>query len=318
MDDFDFREHLVFRSEVIAAGGTDAELRRAVGAGIQERIWRGSYLPATTAQTFTEKLERYRAMVIAAARTSGPGRTVSHQSAAALHRVPMLTPDFATVHFTSATTGKKIMHGVIHQAKLADSAVVGMSGVALTSRPRSMCDVARNGTLQQGVCVLDSGLHLGVTMEEIEEEVKRLSRHHGAARLRHAVSLASGLSESVGESLSRLVLADCPSIPPPELQVKIEVEIDGHRKTVRSDYGWRDRQGVLRVVGEFDGKLKYHRSSPWGDRLPEEVLFTEKVREDAIRATGPRMVRWIWRDAKRPKVLHAKVIAALRAGGIID
>ncbi|MGV9712119.1 hypothetical protein ACWDTI_15820 [Gordonia sp. NPDC003424] len=319
MNDFEIGvEHLMFRSETIAGGGTDAALQQEVKAGVRERVWHGAYLPAATTQTHAAKLERYRATVIAAARNGGPGRTLSHESATALHRIPMLRPDFSKVHFTSATTGKTIARGVVHQAKLADSAIVVDDGVRLTSRPRSVCDVARTSpTLEQAVCVLDSGLHLGVTTEELDAEVRLLSRHRGAGLLRTALTLADGLSESVGESVSRLVLADCPLIPPPELQVKIVIDLDGRMKTVRSDFGWRDKHGVLRVVGEFDGRLKYHRSNPFGDRLPEDVIYQEKLREDAIRATGPSMVRWTWSDSQRPKVLHAKVIAALKAGGIL-
>ncbi|MGC4961798.1 hypothetical protein [Gordonia sp. DT101] len=128
---------------------------------------------------------------------------------------------------------------------------------------------------------------------------------------------ANGLSERVGESVSRLVLSENPQIPTPDLQVAIPVDLDGKRKTVRGDFGRRDVDGVLRVVGEFDGRLEYHRSTPFGDRLPEDVIYEEKLREDAIRATGPLLVRWTWSDSMRPRILHARVIAALRAAGIL-
>ncbi|GAB91277.1 hypothetical protein [Gordonia rhizosphera] len=74
---------------------------------------------------------------------------------------------------------------------------------------------------------------------------------------------------------------------------------------------------MLRVVGEFDGKMNYHRSSPFVDKLPEDVVYDEKLREDAIRVTGPHMVRWTWKDSTNPSGLHAKVLAALRIGGLI-
>ncbi|GAB92646.1 hypothetical protein GORHZ_186_00160 [Gordonia rhizosphera NBRC 16068] len=256
-------------------------------------------------------------MVIAASLYGGPERTASHVSGAAMHRIPMLRPDLTMVHFTSATTGKTIKRGIIHQAALAESHIDIVDDIPVTSRARSMCDVARTSTLAQAVCVLDSGLRLGVMMADIDEQLTLLRRHHGIAMLRSAIALADGLSESVGESVSRLALAENPLIPPPELQVAISVDLDGRRKEVYGDFGWRDVNGVLRVVGEFDGRFKYHRSSPFGDRLPEEVIYEEKLREDAIRATGPHVVRWTWFDAQRPKVLHPRVITALRAAGVI-
>ncbi|WP_226356017.1 hypothetical protein [Pseudonocardia sp. ICBG601] len=47
--------------------------------------------------------------------------------------------------------------------------------------------------------------------------------------------------------------------------------------------------------GEFDGRIKYgRRLDPGGDL--EEVLWREKLREDAIRAEGVAVVRWVWAD----------------------
>ncbi|MYR08653.1 hypothetical protein GTV32_21120 [Gordonia sp. SID5947] len=257
--------------------------------------------------------------MIVAALNGGPKRVASHISAAVMHRVPMLRPDLSKVHFTSRTTGKHIKRGIIHQAALSESDIVVVDGIPVTSLARSVCDVARMSTLAQAVSVLDSGLHLGVTMTELVEQAEHSRRRRGIAMLRAALASADGLSESVGESVSRLALAQSPVIPPPELQVEITVNVDGRAKSVRGDFGWRGRDGRLRVVGEFDGRFKYHRSNPFGDeRLPEDVIYEEKLREDAIRMTGPHVVRWTWSDAHHPNVLHARVIATLRAAGLIS
>ncbi|MFW0792252.1 hypothetical protein AAFP30_00420 [Gordonia sp. CPCC 205515] len=223
----------------------------------------------------------------------------------------------STVHFTTATTAKRTAHGMVHQGTLKDSDRVTIDDILLTSRSRSICDTARIGTVEQAVCALDSGLHLGVPRHEIDEQVERLRRHNGAPILRAAMPLVDGRAESVGETVSRLALAQDPQIPPPDLQVEIWVDLNG-RKRVRSDYGWRDKSGKLCVVGEFDGRVKYHRSNPFSDELPEEVIYQEKLREDAIRDTGPRVVRWTWSEARRrPRTLHARVLSALRAEGVI-
>ncbi|MDL9944771.1 hypothetical protein QSJ19_04075 [Gordonia sp. ABSL11-1] len=82
--------------------------------------------------------------------------------------------------------------------------------------------------------------------------------------------------------------------------------MNGSAKDVRRDFGWRDDDGVLRVVGEFDGRLKYHRSNSFGNRLPEDVIYDEKLREDGIRASGKGVVRWTRDEAVYPERLHPK------------
>ncbi len=300
-------------------------MRRSVIDNSVERVWHGVYLPKNTLPLSDDsrtsqniaRTERYRDTVIGAARHGTDARTVSHISAGAVHRVPMLWPDLSKVHFTSTTTGRRTARGMVHRAVLLPSDIVVVDGIRVTSLARTVCDIARLGDHRQAVCVLDSGLKLGVAIEEIATQVARLGRHHGIAMLRAAVPLADGRSESVGESLSRVSLADCPEIPAPDLQVNVTIEMNGSPKDVRCDFGWRDDDGVLRVVGEFDGRLKYHRSNPFGNRLPEDVIYDEKLREDGIRASGKGVVRWTWDEAVYPERLHPKVIVALRASGII-
>jgi hypothetical protein len=47
------------------------------------------------------------------------------------------------------------------------------------------------------------------------------------------------------------------------------------------DFYWEEQ----RTVGEFDGKIKYGRLLKPGKRI-EDVIFEEKVREDALRDFG--------------------------------
>jgi hypothetical protein len=48
-------------------------------------------------------------------------------------------------------------------------------------------------------------------------------------------------------------------------------------------------------VGEFDGKIKYGRLLRPGQDAGE-VVYAEKLREDALRDTGLSVVRWTWQD----------------------
>ena len=85
----------------------------------------------------------------------------------------------------------------------------------------------------------------------------------------------------------------------------------------RCDFGWRDENGKVLVVGEFDGRFKYHRqSAASGERLAEDVIYAEKLREDAIRDCDIIVVRWTWSELKDPQMFAAKVRRALRRAGI--
>lgn len=63
--------------------------------------------------------------------------------------------------------------------------------------------------------------------------------------------------------------------------------------TAHTDFAW----AAQRTVGEFDGKVKYGRLLEPGQD-PGDVVFAEKLREDAIRAQGWEVVRWTWPDLR--------------------
>ena len=58
----------------------------------------------------------------------------------------------------------------------------------------------------------------------------------------------------------------------------------------RVDFWWPD----LGLVGEFDGRMKYRLDGVEDGRPLEDRLWTEKTREDRLRAAGARVARWTW------------------------
>lgn len=74
----------------------------------------------------------------------------------------------------------------------------------------------------------------------------------------------------------------------------------------RTDFAWPE-QGL---VAEFDGRVKYGRLLLPG-QAPGEVVFAEKVREDAIRAAGWTVRRWYWDDLKNFAPTAARIRAVL-------
>jgi very-short-patch-repair endonuclease len=92
-------------------------------------------------------------------------------------------------------------------------------------------------------------------------------------------------------------------LPAPEPQREV-FGPDG-RPIARVDFCWEEQK----TIGEFDGKIKYGRLLKPGQRI-EDVIFEEKLREDALRDLGWQIVRWLWRDLYRRGVLRERVLRA--------
>ena len=93
----------------------------------------------------------------------------------------------------------------------------------------------------------------------------------------------------------------CPS---PELQQTFRDRNGAFVAT--TDFWWPD----YNLTGEFDGRAKYLREELTQGRTPAQVVIEEKVREDALRALGPGMSRWVWEEALSARALRLKLTRA--------
>src|SRR5262249_19846012 len=116
-----------------------------------------------------------------------------------------------------------------------------------------------------------------VNTAELEAVLAECSRWHWARRATEVVSFADGLSESVLESMARVVFRDC-GLPPPELQVWV----GGAEVVGRVDFLWRQ----FRTVAEVDGRMKYAAPSRAGKQLG---------RDRHLRDAGYEVVHFGWR-----------------------
>lgn len=123
------------------------------------------------------------------------------------------------------------------------------------------------------------------------------------SRFREAALFASPFSESVGESLSRALIHRL-GFEAPEIQVPIQLP---NGQTARPDFYWRK----ARIVGEFDGAHKYTNARNVSGKHAGQVIYEEKLREDALRSLDNRVCRWGWNDLKNADQL-ANVLS--RAG----
>jgi hypothetical protein len=87
---------------------------------------------------------------------------------------------------------------------------------------------------------------------------------------------------------------------PPELQHEIR---DGSGLVGYADCYWK----TARLVGEFDGVEKYLKPEYLRGRTASQAVVDEKERENRIRATGLRVVRWAWADLMEPGRLEQKL-----------
>jgi len=283
----------LFRRDALAAGRTDAELRRAVRRGDLARLTPGVYLD-NEGLRHLDDVGRHTIYARAAGAKLGPAAAISHISAAVLHGFDVWRTDLGQVHVTNGRDagGYRSETRDVHAGRL-DGDVVELDGVRVTSPARTVVDLARTVSEDEAVVIGDSALrrYPGLCFDG-PLDVPRT----GIAAARRVVGFLDGHSESPGESLSRLRLRDS-GIPDPDLQRTIRTP--GGVFVARVDFFW-EQWGI---IGEFDGMVKY-----------EEVgdVRAEKRREDALRDLGFEVVRWTWPELFRFETVVARFGRALR------
>jgi hypothetical protein len=203
--------------------------------------------------------------------------------------------DLKAVHVTRPLRGQSRHEGdvVHHNGRLPDEQIVHVDGLRVTRADRAVLDVARLAGFEPGVVTADAALHRGlVAPSELSTLAVELADWPGGRVVRRVVRFADRLSESVGESRTR-VLFRVEGLPPPRLQV--EIWTDG-RLLGRVDL--LDEESM--TVVEFDGRMKYRLNGAKDPRSLEEVLWAEKRREDDIRARGYGFARVAWHDLDQP------------------
>lgn len=234
-----------------------------------------------------------------------------------IHGLPLLDPPGAFVHaITDPAVRRRASAIAWHRRKLADSNVVEIDGLLVTSLPLTLLDLARTESFAAAVVALDAAVDTVEARPRWDARTSRIARDELVARLdaiagaagvrraRDAVSFADGRAESVGESLSRVQMFAW-GVPLPDLQTEVECPSGAMR---RVDFRWSDAS----LIGEFDGRVKYGRMSGGGDREVADIVWAEKRREDDLRATGASVVRWLWNDATD----GARLVALLARYGI--
>ena len=303
------RPTLILRAGALAGGYTDGEIRRRRARGIWTSAMRGAYF-MTAELPQLKPAERHRIFLETLRPRIAGDPVVSHVSAAVLHGLPLWRVHLGQVHVTRQppATSHRGSQLHAHAAVLDADEVVELGDWAVTSIARTIVDLGRTLPFEQALVAADFALHCRlISAEDLATQMDRCRRLPGALAASRVVSFADGRSESPGESRSRIMIHRA-GLPEPDLQMTVLDDQD--KFLARADFGFRKQ----RVVGEFDGKQKYTELlGPHED--PREVVFREKLREDAVRDAGWSVVRWVWTDLDNPADAIARLQRALRRGG---
>lgn len=250
---------------------------------------------------FREARLRSRAHAVAA-RTTAPLATFSHQTAAALHRLPLYRGHDDRVDLVIPGLNARRSQGDVirHHQALTDDDVEVIDGLRTTTLSRTVYDVIRTSSLETAVACADAAMRRVAWNEqtrsydqgaaELSRRVldSRIRAHTGARGIRTArfvAEFADGRAQLPGESIARLWMHQL-GVARPQLQLRVEL---GLSRYALLDFAWPD----LGLWAEFDGEVKYTDAAFLQGRSADEVREAQVHRErQIVQATGWRVGRW--------------------------
>lgn len=285
----------------MTAGYSDSELRRRLRSGQWSRLSRDVYVEPGAWPAAEKPWDQARRLhllkVRAAMERMGDGAVVSHQSAALLHGLPSWGLDLSRVQLTKSV-GRARSDGLaeVHRSRFEPGEITVVGGLRVVTPARAITETACASSYEVGVVLADAALHARlVTPQALITMADRYQFWHGSPTARAAARFADGLSESVGESRMRVLMANF-GLPKAKLQVEIR---DQHGRLL----GRVDFLLAARLIVEFDGAAKYGGAG--------HAVLAEKVREDRLRARGYRVVRTDWTDFDEPQATADRIRYAL-------
>ncbi len=288
---------LITRRQALAAGLAPEAIDRATRQGAWVIVRRGVY----TTRELWQSLPRIEDIQLtrdrAASLRIGRPHVMSHDSAALELDLAILRPKPPITHVTRpGVVGSHLRHGVKHHlAPYLLSQVAVAHGRPVLGPARTAADIAREHGVAPGVVAFDSALRAGTEPLEVERAISAMSYWPGVTVAREAWDAADPGADSVGETLSRL-LVEALGHGRPETQFGLT---DGTRTA------WCDLR-LGRQVYEFDGAVKYRRIEDGGLAQvdPADVLWYEKQRQDWVCGFKLGMSRLVWGDVFGPRREH--------------
>lgn len=304
--------------------------RRIVERGEAIAIRRAGLLPVDPQWTTWQRAEQVAlAEAQSVARHISRTSVLSHATAALVHGLWLLrTSDLTHVTQESKPSGRPAPGVVRHSGRLRPEDVVEVSGLRVTTIERTIVDCARLMHPREALVVADSGLRALVRpiranrsqadaqAAEIVVTLLDLIGHGGGPprrRPRAVVRRASPHSESPYETVLRWIILAY-GLPEPHVQLVVDTRLG----RCYADLGWLlECDGTPWILLlEYDGELKYTRSSDDGELLEvhdtTDVVLRERRRENALlEVPGVRVLRFDRHDVRGPEDVIRRIRAAL-------
>jgi very-short-patch-repair endonuclease len=268
------QEGAVTTAQALATGLTKSQLRTLILSG-WTRPTRGILVAPHPADPFRTSL---RAALLAC-----PEAVVAGISAARVHKLvglPQWTPAERPHLLLPGGRRYEARKGLRLRAGLHPGQATVRTGFPITTLDRTVADMAHLLSLDDLVCLVDSALH--VHWHPTDPKPK----------LRAALTLADGRSESTFETLIRLLLVRA-GIPPEALQFRV-FDAEG-REIARVDMAWPS----LKLALEADGRE--HHDLP-------KALYRDRVRGNDLAHEGWITLRFTWADLQRDPQAIVKIV----------
>lgn len=268
---------------------TGRDVRAVRDSRTMARVRRGAYVDAGMWAAANEE-ERHRMTVLATVAGIRSSALLSHESAAVMLGIPVVgqLPKQVQVMVKRAGGGRSTTWIRRHTVESLPPTTT-VDGLTVTSAATTVVDLARTRSFVCGLAAADHVLRTGLAdRQDLAAALAAVVGSRGVRRARAVLSRADGRAESVGESVSRGRMYEL-ALPMPQLQREF---VDDAGFVGRADFWWDH----LRIVGEFDGRVKCRADGHSGNLPPEEVVWREKLREDRLRRQCRSVVRWTWAD----------------------
>lgn len=229
----------------------------------------------------------------------GRRATLSHETTARLQGIELVEDDGRQRITVPRNRSRLVVPGwTVVRADGADIQRDHLDGLPVTPPLRTAVDLARVLPVDRAVAAVDSAVRRGLTDGELLRGSLLASAGRGARGLRLVGELMDPRSESVLESLLRVLLCTSDLAPPVS---QYEVRTDGGRIVARVDFCWP----AARLIVEADG-FAFH-----SDR---DAYRRDRTRMNELERLGWRVLRFTWEDVvSRPPYVLALVRDCLAA-----
>lgn len=226
----------------------------------------------------------------------------SHLSAALLWEFVIVSMEKPVVEVIRTNTNTRHAHLIIRRRTVPAEHIARLGDTVVTSKERTLIDVARDYPLDLSVPMLDDALRKClVAGDRLLTDLTECPEVRDAARVRTALGLADPRRESLGESI---VAVRFHEIGVDGFEPQVEIVDDRGFFIARVDF----LHAKSKTIVEFDGRIKYTLDG----QDARDAFDWERERERQLRALGYHVIRVFWKDLWRRQAFTeiARIVAA--------